>query len=64
MPDFEACVIINITHPKRGEGCPFQTLPRDEIQRKGMMKDGAEPLKVVLFIVRHYGVVERLPVLG
>lgn len=31
---------------------------------KGMMKDGAEPLKVVLFIVRHYGVVERLPVLG
>ena len=29
--------------------------------RKGMMKDGAESIGSVLFIVRFYGVIERLP---
>ena len=32
--------------------------------RKGMMKDGAESVGSVLFIVRFYGVIERLPVMG
>jgi hypothetical protein len=32
--------------------------------RKGMMKDGAESIGSVLFIVRFYGVIERLPVMG
>ena len=31
---------------------------------KGMMKDGAESIGSVLFIVRFYGVIERLPVMG
>ena len=31
---------------------------------KGMMKDGAESVGSVLFIVRFYGVIERLPVMG
>jgi hypothetical protein len=29
--------------------------------RKGMMKRGAESVKVLLFIVCRYGVIERLP---
>ena len=29
-----------------------------------MMKDGAESVGSVLFIVRFYGVIERLPVMG
>ena len=29
-----------------------------------MMKDGAESVGSILFIVRFYGVIERLPVMG
>ena len=32
-----------------------------DFMRKGMMKRGAESVKVLLFIVCRYGVIERLP---
>jgi hypothetical protein len=31
-----------------------------ESKRKGMMKDGVRPVTATLFIVKHYGVIERL----
>ena len=37
---------------------------RIKFSGKGMMKDGAESVGSVLFIVRFYGVIERLPVMG
>ena len=31
-----------------------------KFMRKGMMYDGAEPKRVTIFIVKHYGVIYRL----
>ena len=49
----------------RGQCCSGAFLNKShsayDFMRKGMMKRGAESVKVLLFIVCRYGVIERLP---
>ena len=56
--------VLNITEDSSSDGGLWLDPANAKAHGEAMMKDGAESVGSVLFIVRFYGVIERLPVMG